>query len=832
MDEVTYSAQMAIAYDKACQWDAAICFYVDAADSILELIRQGKISSSYKQRAEEYVKRAEIIRLQNASKKSSNIKSQQQLNLERAEFLLHEALDQDEAGNIGEAVILYSQAIELCINTSSTSYDSTVAEKLRQLAKKALDRAEVLKAQKKLRESPTLDLPEPPVDEISDLNINTNFEQSAAKPNSSKTTLAIRRKTGDGDSDRLTKSELTVLATTSNVNGRQYVPFLAVDLKERFAYPTPFTDKHGLLALSDKQAKRLKSWMRPDEFMQSPKVIDRVDSGTIKQSIVSDCSFVASLAISARYESRFKKPLVTSIIYPQNKSGLPLYNPCGKYMIKMHFNGVWRKVKVLFRYAYCICFDFNSYFPVVIDDRFPIGEYGDFLCSYSQQKNELWVSLLEKAYMKVMGGYDFPGSNSSIDMHALTGWIPERISIKKDWSTNDANAVFGKLFTRYHQGHCLITLATGKMDQLTINRTGLVDAHAYAVLDLRKIEDKQLLMLKNPWTHLRWKGRYSEKDKLSWTPQLCKALDYNPADAQQFDDGVFWIDFKSVCHFFDVFYVNWDPSIFPYTYGLHAMWSAGLGPVKDLYSVADNPQYTLEVNSNGSVAIWILLTRHITDKNDFANNKEYITVMVYKSGKKIYIPSDPKPIMDAVRLNSPHYLCQMIISECGYQKYTLVVAQYEKMKTIYYTLRVYSTAEFRLQKVKVPYISKKRITGEWKGKTAGGCGNGPSRETYMNNPIYELSLDDGSDDNDVLIELKGPKQYNIGFEIKQFSSLRNKLFETRSSGAFRRGYTILALEEVPAGVYNIQTMTFQQGEEGPFFLTIEASCSFTIKRIQ
>uniref|UniRef100_A0A1I7W346 Calpain catalytic domain-containing protein n=1 Tax=Loa loa TaxID=7209 RepID=A0A1I7W346_LOALO len=729
------------------------------------------------------------MNLLGASKKSDNIKSQQQLNLERAEFLLYQALDQDEAGNTGEAIMLYSLATELCINSSNASSDAAMAGKLRQLAKKALDRAEVLKTQEKQKESPSLELPEPPVDEISDLKINTNSEQLVANSSNSKT---IKRKTGDGDSNRLTKSELTVLAATSNVNGRQYVPFLAVDLKERFAYPVPFTDKHGLLALSDKQAKRLKSWMRPDEFMQSPKVIDRIDSGTIKQSIVSDCSFVASLAISARYESRFKKPLVTSIIYPQSKSGMPLYNPCGKYMIKMHFNGVWRKV--------------------VIDDRFPIGECGDFLCSYSQQKNELWVSLLEKAYMKVMGGYDFPGSNSSIDMHALTGWIPERISVKADWSSSDAGAVFEKLFTRYHQGHCLITLATGKMDQLTIDRTGLVDAHAYAVLDLRKIEGKQLLMLKNPWTHLRWKGRYSEKDKLSWTPQLCKALNYNPADAQQFDDGVFWIDFKSVCHFFDVFYVNWDPSIFPYTYGLHAMWSAGLGPIKDLYSIGENPQYTLE--------------------NDFANNKEYITIMVYKSGRKIYIPSDPKPIMDAVRLNSPHYLCQMIISECGYQKYTLVVAQYEKMKTIYYTLRVYSTAEFHLRKVKVPYVSKKKETGQWKGKTAGGCGNGPSRETYMNNPIYQLSLDDGSDDNDVLVELKGPKQYSIGFEIKQLSSLRNKAFERRSSGAFRPGYTVLALEGVPAGVYNIQPMTFQQGEEGPFFLIVEASCSFTIKRMQ
>ena len=48
-----------------------------------------------------------------------------------------------------------------------------------------------------------------------------------------------------------------------------------------------------------------------------------------------------------------------------------------------------------------------------------------------------------------------------------------------------------------------------------------------------------------------------------------------------------------------------------------------------------------------------------------------------------------------------------------------------------------------------------QITGQWKGVTAGGCGNYP--ETYKNNPLYQFSIDNSSSDNYILIELLGPK---------------------------------------------------------------------------
>ena len=389
--------------------------------------------------------------------------------LGRAYNLLSEALQLDEAGEAEDALEQYKLAVEVCLQTKRTVADKEVQEKLSKVAVQGLDRAESLRAQLDAKTAAS-QLPASPASSATQSQRNVT---SITKPLGDLNWSSENPEAGGGGKSGFSEEEIKVLKITSTVNGREYLPFMQADLvKERFAFPVPWTDPAGNLALAPKQRQRLKAWCRPDEFISRPKMIELVDCYSVKQTVVSDCSFVASIAIAAQYEKKYHKRLVTSIIYPQNRAGDPVYNPCGKYMVKLHINGVARKVTV--------------------DDLFPIGSSNEPLCSYSSNKSELWISLLEKAYMKVMGGYDFPGSNSNIDLYALTGWIPERVSIRPEDSSWDAEATFRNLSSRLRAGQCLATVATGQLSDAVADRAGLVTTHAYAVLDVRCSTGKQM----------------------------------------------------------------------------------------------------------------------------------------------------------------------------------------------------------------------------------------------------------------------------------------------------------------------------------------------------
>lgn len=81
-----------------------------------------------------------------------------------------------------------------------------------------------------------------------------------------------------------------------------------------------------------------------------------------------------------------------------------------------------------------ICrFQFNGCFrKVTIDNRLPKSNTSRNLHVIDRNYPQLiWPALIEKAYLKLRGGYDFPGSNSGTDLWIISGWIPEQIFLQR-----------------------------------------------------------------------------------------------------------------------------------------------------------------------------------------------------------------------------------------------------------------------------------------------------------------------------------------------------------------------------------------------------------------
>lgn len=592
---------------------------------------------------------------------------------QQASILLSQAIDDDERihsnantdtihksnsaliGNANDVISKYLGAAELylkaiqklqqlkkCSNSDNKliQIDATMKQRLQQ----TLDRVEVLKQRQQQHSSGTK----------ASVSSRQTEDEAATK---SMTNLL------------LTADEVQILKQSSLIASGLFLPWSDDDASRlnieccAQQYPKshtmsqdgPFTDPDGFLTLSAKQKERFYAWARPNEILRirqqqnsmlSSLKLRAFTNGTtsasgkndivvmrhsslspyaIQQKYITDCSFIASLCICANYERKFQKPLVTSILYPQSKDAntgmlLPMYNPNGKYMIKLWLNGIPR------------C--------VMIDDYLPIDKHGNLLCSQtascttSNNRLELWVSLIEKAYMKLCGGYNFPGSNSGIDLFSLTGWIPEQIyfASPKAMTIDGANTatakdhetpserVWERIYSASSYGDCLITVSTlGDADSCEekVNQVGLVSGHAYAVLSVIQTTDGiRLLQLKNPWAQQSWKGRYSCYDTDGWSnPKLCEELRYDPIRAKKQDDGVFWICWDDILFYFQDFFLSWNPTLFSTRRVLHGHWPQKQGPTDDTFNIGENPQYTLTLSDRAvqkKATIWILISRHVT----------------------------------------------------------------------------------------------------------------------------------------------------------------------------------------------------------------------------
>ena len=254
---------------------------------------------------------------------------------------------------------------------------------------------------------------------------------------------------------------------------------------------------------------------------------------------------------------------------------MPCISPSGKYIFSFYFNGSFRKV--------------------VIDDRLPSSKTARLLHVVDRNHSNLvWPALVEKAYLKVRGGYDFPGSNSGTDLWVLTGWIPEQVFLHHEDSTPDQ--IWERLFQAFSNGDVVLTIGTGKLTECEQRGLGLVSEHDYAILDMKETQGRRQFLLKNPWAGAEPELMYGE---------LKTANLSNSSSALA--PGVFWMDCEQVQQNFENLYLNWNPGMFKYREDIHFTWDLYHGRVATGCFIK-KPQFAVHSEAGGTV--WVLLGNH------------------------------------------------------------------------------------------------------------------------------------------------------------------------------------------------------------------------------
>ncbi|EZG44776.1 calpain [Gregarina niphandrodes] len=493
-----------------------------------------------------------------------------------------------------------------------------------------------------------------------------------------------------------------------------------------------FADPMGSLTLSNKQYYKIHAWkriselevpyyalseskefstlvsdddgrpMRPGEPLKARIMAENPKAVSIRQGFVGDCSFLSSLASLAEYAARTSIKVLRPLLYPQDNQGCPIINPHGMYGCKLYFNGSHRKV--------------------VVDDFVPVKKDGRVLSAHTVNQRDMWVTLLEKAFIRLSGGaYYMHGSNPGSDLFHLTGWLPETVPFKKETMNRSSShavsgssrhqdrsggknpsggkmearaevrahvcaasgpmskspsargmgrwdAVWQQMYRGFVGGTCVVCLGTSEVADSAPSgleyvegvsmSSGIVARHAYAVIRMVEHGPLKLVLVRNPWSVIRWKLSFCPGDPC-WTPELERLCGYNSSKAAEVDDGCFWIRWEDIILWFSHVYICWNSNCLRYRISLDDIWGDDVHLQEsllpdDTHLILYNPQFRFKVcpvfaqtrqqykelqarrQTNPEafvVTVWVLLSRHLQLRNRDAHQR-YIACHVYRGNRR------------------------------------------------------------------------------------------------------------------------------------------------------------------------------------------------------
>ncbi|KAK3702819.1 cysteine protease [Vermiconidia calcicola] len=648
---------------------------------------------------------------------------------------------------------------------------------------------------------------------------------------------------------KLPNHEQILLLRASYLNGFKFPPWTTPPESSEFELKdgeSLFLDTPEL-PLSEFQEDVLDDWKRPPDALPPPSWFpgDRTNLGPamsftrsidLVQDAATDCSVVASLCAGVARAAKGHNKILRSVLHPYDAtSGHPLISKNGKYVVRLNFNGCYRRV--------------------VVDDRLPTSSTSRIIHVVDRHNpGLLWPALIEKAYLKVRGGYDFPGSNSGTDLWILTGWVPEQVFLQADEMEPDR--FWERIWNAFNYGDVLITMGTGKMSCRTERELGLAGEHDYAVLDLKVVDGQRLFLIKNPWCEgTSWKGKLKggqpslnngDGQSAEFDAPLIDLANtdepvQNSRDLMNADDqlspGTFWMDIDNVIQYFESIYLNWNPGLFTSRQDMHFAWDLSPPDTRvsrtrgRFASLSRHPQFTVTMEKGG--ILWILLWRHFQNAVPADATVEeieadrygielsgHVSLNAFSSGGHRVLLLD-SAVEKGWFVDSPQTLLKL---ECKPgETHTLVPAEQELPAIRHtFTISAFSNSKTVLAEASARYQHATTCSGSWVKGTAGGNAHSP---TYSRNPQFSIAVPYSTSISLLLESMTD--ELNVHFKLvhskgQRIHAIRNRdiVFDSKD---YRRGCCTAECAQLEVGQYTIICSTFEPQQLGDFTLLVESN---------